>query len=425
MTDLTARAFDGIADIAVHHRANPAAEHGVRYGAAEEAILDPGEWRAARAEISAWPGYAPTPLVDLPGLAARAGVARLAVKDESGRFGLGSFKALGGAYAVLRQVKARIAGESGAELGAADILTGRYADVARGLTVCSATDGNHGRSVAWGAQMFGPRCVIYIHEGVSPGREAAIARFGAEVRRVPGTYDDSVHAAARDAAANGWTVVSDTSYEGYSEIPRQVMAGYTVMAAEALDQWGAPPPTHVFLQAGVGGLAAAVCGYIWQQAGRARPRFIIVEPDKSACLYASVQQGRAATIEGDLDTMMAGLAAGETSPVAWDLLARCADDFLTVPDAAVPHAMRLLADGVDGDPPLVAGESAVAGLAAVIAGRHRPDLARALGLDGDSRVLLFATEGDTDPDLYRQIVGRGADAVRAAAGARAAGRSPS
>ena len=399
-------------------RANPEAAPGRAYGAAEAAVLGPADWQAARAEISAWPGYRPTPLVALPGLAAELGIARLAVKDEGGRFGLGSFKALGGAYAVLRQLRARIAAETGKTPSTEALLAGRFAGIAAGLTVCCATDGNHGRSVAWGAQTFGLPCVIYLHAQVSAGREAAIARFGAEVRRVPGTYDDSLRRAAEDAAENGWTVVSDTSYEGYREIPRDVMAGYAVMAAEALEQWEAAPPTpgpsHVFLQAGVGGLAAAVCGALWQSLGEGRPRFIVVEPEAAACLFASAAEGKAATIGGDLDTIMAGLACGETSLIAWDLLRHGAEGFMTLPDASAPLCMRLLADGVDGDPPLVAGESAVAGLAALICARHRPELAEAMGLDAESRVLLFSTEGDTDPELYRELVGRTAEEVRAA-----------
>jgi diaminopropionate ammonia-lyase len=407
-----------IAACGVAHRANPAARRGAAYGDAERAILGPEDWIAARREIEFWPGYAATPLVDLPGLARRIGVARLAAKDEGGRFGLGSFKALGGAYAVLRQLKARVRAETCTEPTTAALLAGEHALTAGRMTVCCATDGNHGRSVAWGARTFGPRCVIYIHEHVSKGRAAAIARFGADVRRVKGTYDDSVHKAAADAAANGWIVVSDTSYEGYTEIPRDVMAGYTVMAAEALDQWGVAEgdsaPTHIFLQAGVGGLAAAVCGYLWHTLGETRPRIVVVEPEKAACLFASAAEGRAAAIGGDLDTMMAGLAAGETSIIAWDILAGGADDFLTVPDGTAPPSMRMLASGADGDPPLVAGESAVAGLAGLICARARPELAQALGLDDRSRVLVFLTEGDTDPVLYEEIVGRPAAAVRAA-----------
>ncbi len=399
-------------------RANPDAAPGRPYGAAETAVLGPADWQAARAEVSTWPGYAPTPLVDLPGLAAALGVDRLAIKDEGGRFGLGSFKALGGAYAVLRQLKARVAAETGETPSTDHLLAGRHAEIAHGLTVCCATDGNHGRSVAWGARTFGLPCVIYLHEHVSAGREAAIARFGAEVRRVEGTYDDSVRRAAEDAARNGWTVVSDTSYEGYREIPRDVMAGYAVMAAEALEQWGegppGPGPTHVFLQAGVGGLAAGVCGYLWETLGERRPRFLVVEPDRAACLFASAAEGRATTVGGDLDTIMAGLACGQTSLIAWDILRHGADGFMTLPDASAELCMRLLAEGVAGDPPLVAGESAVAGLAGLICARRRPELAAALGLDADSRVLLFSTEGDTDPELYRELVGRTAQEVRAA-----------
>jgi len=187
----------------------------------------------ALAGITAWPGYAPTPLVTLPCLAAAAGLAAVAVKDESGRFGLGSFKALGGAYAVARHL-ARSLAARGIAATASDLASGRLAEMTRTLTVTCATDGNHGRSVAWGAARFHARAVIYIHETVSEGRADAIARFGAEVRRVPGTYDDAVRRAAEDAARDGWTVVSDTSYPGYTEIPRDVMDGYRVMAAEAL-----------------------------------------------------------------------------------------------------------------------------------------------------------------------------------------------
>lgn len=406
--------LESITGTPLAHAANPHGRHGRPLGAGARAVIEPARCAAARREISAWPGFAPTPLVDLPGLAAAAGVARIAVKDEGARFGLGSFKALGGAYAVLRQLAARIAAATGTEPASADILAGRHGEIARAMTVCCATDGNHGRSVAWGARMFGPRCVIYIHEHVSQGRERAIAAFGAQVRRVAGTYDESVRQAAADAAANGWAVISDTSYDGYMDVPRDVMAGYGVMADEALDQWGAPAPSHVFVQAGVGGAAAAVCARLDNALGTGRPRFIVVEPERAACLFASVGKGRAARIGGALDTMMAGLAAGDTSLLAWDVLAEGADDFLTVGDDAAAAAMGLLAEGVGGDPPVVAGESAVAGLVGLAGALARPEVAAALDLGAESRVLLFLTEGDTDPELYARIVGRPATAVRGA-----------
>jgi len=367
---------------------NPNAAPSNEYGPALQAILNQGGFEAARAEITTWPGYEPTPLVSLPGLAAASGLGAIYYKDEGERFGLGSFKALGGAYAVAKLV--RSAGKD--------------------ITVCTATDGNHGRSVAWGAQVAGCRCVIYVHAHVSEGRQKAIESFGAEVRRVTGNYDDSVHQAAEDSAANGWHVVSDTSWPGYGEVPCDVMHGYTVMAGEIMDQLpDGKPPSHIFAQGGVGGLAAAVLAPFWQRYGADRPRFVVAEPVNAACLYESAKAGAPTVVPGDLDTVMAGLAAGEVSLLAWEILWAGCDGFATVTDDTARVLMRVLADGCAGDPPLVAGESAVAGLAAGIAVRKGD----ALGLDGDSRLLVIGSEGATDPALYHEIVGRSAEDVRA------------
>ncbi|HYG86758.1 MAG TPA: diaminopropionate ammonia-lyase [Azospirillum sp.] len=397
---------------ALYH--NPVADRQAPYDHAQRAVLNLDAHESARREIAAWPGYAPTPLVDLPGLAAAAGVKRLWYKDEGGRFGLGSFKALGGAYAVFRLLAAEVARRTGAVPSAEDLLNGKHLGIVSGITVTCATDGNHGRSVAWGARMFGCGCVIYIHATVSDGRRDAIAAYGATVVRTAGNYDDAVRQAGADAAAQGWKVVSDTSYEGYMDVPRDVMQGYTVMVQEAIEQL--PPgerPTHVFIQAGVGGLAAAVCAQFWEGWGAGRPRLVVVEPDKAACLYESARAGRPVAVHGDLDTIMAGLACGEVSLLARTILGTGADDFQTVTDEAAKDAMRLLAEGVGGDRPLVAGESAVAGLAGLLCalGAGQAD---ALGLGPDSRVLLFGSEGDTDPELYRAIVGRTAEQVRTA-----------
>ncbi len=358
------------------------------YDAALSAILDAEGYEAARREIASWPGYAPTPLRSLPGLAREAGLGAVWYKDEAERFGLNSFKALGGAYAVRRLV-----GNRGSD-----------------ITVCTATDGNHGRSVAWGARTCGCRAVIYIHATVSEGRKEAMEAFGAEVRRVAGNYDDSVRQAAADADANGWFVVSDTSYEGYREIPRDVMHGYAVMAEEAIAQLPAAP-SHVFVQGGVGGLAAAILAPFWWRFGAARPRFVVVEPETAACLYASAEAGRPAVVAGDLDTVMAGLAAGEVSLLAWEILDAGAEGFMTVNDESARVLMRRLAEGRDGDPPIVAGESAVAGLAGALAAREDPAMREQLGLGPESRILVFGTEGATDPALYEAIVGRPAEAV--------------
>jgi diaminopropionate ammonia-lyase len=383
---------------------------------AGEPTLDLAGRAAALAEITSWPGYAATPLVPLPGLAGAAGVGALAFKDESGRFGLGSFKALGGAYAVARHLIRTLAAE-GIAATSADLAAGRFADRTGPVTVTCATDGNHGRSVAWGAQRFHCRAVIYIHETVSEGRAAAIARYGAEVRRVPGTYDDAVRRAAEDAAREGWTVVSDTSYPGYTEIPRDVMQGYRVMAEEALAQWQGlfpDPPTHVFTPGGVGGVAAAVAAELALFFGQgAMPRLVVVEPDRADCLLRSAEAGAPVAVPGELDTMMAGLACGEVSILAFDELLFRAHGFMAVPDEAVAPCMRLLAEGVGDDRRIVAGESAVAVLAGLILAVNDPAAARALALGADSRVLLFGTEGATDPALYERIVGRPAEAVLA------------
>lgn len=409
-----AGAGDGAAAARVRLAANALAQRGADYGAALACVLDEQSSAAALAEISTWPGYAPTPLVELPGFAARAGVAEVRYKDESGRFGLGSFKALGGAYAVYRLLGAEVQRRTGVDaVTAAELVDGRYRAVTAALTVCCATDGNHGRSVAWGASMFGCRCVIYIHETVSVEREAAIAAFGARVVRNPGNYDDAVHRAAADAAAAGWTVVSDTSYEGYTDIPRDVMHGYTVMVDEA--RRAIPDralPTHIFIQGGVGGVAAAVCARFWWELGSRRPQLVVVEPERAACLYASAAARRRVSLQGDIDTVMAGLSCGEVSLLAWEILAPGADFFMTLDDAAAVAMMRLLAEGCDGDRPLVAGESAVAGIAGLQAVAADAQLRKRVGLDDRSRVLVFGTEGDTDPVLYERLVGRPADAVR-------------
>lgn len=362
-------------------------------------VLPDRGFRRARVEITSWPGYAATPLHDLASVAAGAGIGAVRLKDEAARFGLGSFKALGGAYAVAMALAAELARRGVApQARSEDLVAGTYLDTTRDITVACATDGNHGRSVAWGAQRFGCRCVIYVHATVSQGRVDAIARYGAEVRRVPGTYDDAVRQAAKDAAENGWFVISDTSYEGYTTVPVDVMQGYRLMAAEALEQWEGAPPTHCFMQGGVGGAAAAVSVQL-RTTLATPPMFIVAEPDRAACLLASAEAGEPVAIPGDLDTLMAGLACGEPSILAWQELARAADAFMAVPDEAAVECMRLLArQGI------VAGESGVAGLAALLLAAADPAARAALSLGPDSRVLLFSTEGATDPELYARLV---------------------
>jgi diaminopropionate ammonia-lyase len=363
-----------------------------RHGTPGIIILPEGGFRRARAEITSWPGYAPTPLHRL----AMPGVAGVWWKDESQRFGLRSFKALGGAYAVQKLLAQELARrETAPNANAAALESGQYAHATDQITVTCATDGNHGRSVAWGAKRFGCRCVIFVHENVSQGRRDAIAAFGAELREVPGNYDDSVRAAQHAADENGWFVISDTSYPGYTEPPRDVMQGYRVMAEEAFAQMDAPP-THVFCSAGVGGYAAAVSIQLRKDAPGAK--LIVVEPEAAACLFASAEAGALTPMTGALDTIMAGLACGEPSLLAWQELERGAWAFMTVPDSAVPPAMRALkAAGVE------AGESAVAGWIALESLLASPADSARLGLGPESRVLIFGTEGATDPELYARL----------------------
>jgi diaminopropionate ammonia-lyase len=385
------------------------------YPEALRAVLCLARTQENRRWLAGWRGLArtATPLVALPDLAHRLGVAQVSVKDESVRSPLASFKALGAPIALVRQLLRLHPG-----IDPAAVLSGRYAAQLQGYTVVSATDGNHGRALAAAAQDAGCACVIVLHAHVSAEREQAIARFGARIVRIAGNYDESVHEAARLAAANGWQVVSDTSYAGYEDIPRDVMQGYGTIAAEVIEQTGAQAGqpgafTHVFLQGGVGGLAAGVAATLWEYQGAARPCCIVVEPAQADCLMQSALQGRPARATGSVDSVMAGLACGDTSPLAWRFLDTGIDHFLTVEDGAAIAAMRTLAAGSAQDVPIVAGESGAAGLAALQVLQSDPALAAQAGLDAQARVLLINSEGATAPQVYQELVGEAAASVAA------------
>ncbi len=366
-------------------------------------VLSEQDFANAQAEITAWEGYEATPLVSLAGLAGQIGVGRIDYKHEGPRFGLGSFKALGGSYAALRVLQRELSKQLGRDVSLEEIRNGAHKDACAGITLVSATDGNHGRSLAWGCQRFGAPCRIYIHAEVSEGRAVAMRELGADVIRITGDYDESVLLAKKEAEENGWFVVSDTSWEGYTEPPRDVMAGYSVMtreACEALEQ----APTHVFLQGGVGGLAASVAAALRQYYGEASPRVVIVEPELAACLFDSAKAGKATNFAIQEETIMAGLSCGEPSEMAWEILVEEASDFVTIPDSIVAPAVRLLANAETGDPVVEAGESAVAGLSALIAACQSPEMKATLGLDETSRVLLIGSEGVTDPAIFAAIM---------------------
>ncbi len=353
------------------------------YSGEEASIVSLASATRALQELRAWPGYRVSPLRDLPGMARRMGVASVCCKDETQRFGLGSFKALGGAYAAGLALEREAAARPGTRAHAAP-------------TLCCATDGNHGRSVAHGARRHGCRCVVFVHEHALESKLEPMRRLGAEVIRVAGNYDDSVRYARRMAAERGWTLISDTSDDASDPVVADVMRGYGIMLVEAIDQLQGRWPTHVFVQAGVGGLAAAVAGCFAELAGADRPKIIVVEPETAACVMQSALHQGTARITGDLLTNMAMLSCGETSAPAWVVLRGRADAFMTVSDAeaeAAAAAMRVSPDIPGG---LAITPSAAAGLAGAMAAVENASIASQLGLTMSSRVMFFATEGADD-----------------------------
>ena len=354
-------------------------------------------------EISQWEGYTATPLFNLQELAASLALDKLMYKDEGLRFGLGSFKALGGSYAALRVLQRQISNLLDRKVSLRDIRLGKYSKEAAEITMVSATDGNHGRSLAWGCQRFGVPCKIYIHAKVSEERSSAMRNFGAEVIRINGTYDDSVEFARIAADKNKWIVVSDTSWPGYFETPRDVMLGYGVLTSE-INEKLTRAPTHIFLQSACGGFAASVASALRHFWGDQTPRVVIVESELAACLFECAKANKLTSVRIKEETVMAGLSCGEPSDMAWEVLSEEASDFITIPDNIVPPTVRLLACPEGNDPVIKAGESAVAGLAVLVCASKQPGLREKLGLDKNSRVLLIGTEGVTDAEIFARIM---------------------
>jgi diaminopropionate ammonia-lyase len=358
-----------------------------------------------KAMLAVCPQHQETPLLKFPELAKELGIAGLFVKDEGKRLGLKSFKALGGAYAVFVLVQRAACERLKRNIHPSELQSDHVKEIAKQIVVCCATDGNHGRSVAAGARIAGCAAKIFVHAGVSQSRIDAIRNFGAEIISVQGTYDDAVNEASSQAALHGWQVVSDTSWPGYRDIPTLAMQGYTVLVDEALDQISGTAmfPTHVFLQAGVGGFAASIAAYLTLTLGARAPKIIIVEPKRAACIYESVRAGKPIKIEHDESTVMAMLECYEPSVLAWEILARTAHAFMLVDEADAVSAMRQFAKPLPGDPSLESGESGCVGLAGLQRLMSEED-AKALSLDKDSVVLLINTEGATDEAIYRSLI---------------------
>lgn len=368
-----------------------------------------------RAFHRSFPQYAPTPLRSLGSMAQELGLVGLYVKDESYRFGLNAFKVLGGSYAIARQI-ARRTGQP-MERMTYDYLSGP--DLQRDFpptTFYTATDGNHGRGVAWAARQMGQRAVVRMPKGTSQSRLENIRKEGATVTIEEMNYDDCVRLAASEAEQNpGSVLVQDTAWPGYEEIPGWIMQGYGTMAAEAAEQLASEDvkaPTHVFVQAGVGSLAGAMAGYFANRYPENPPKVIVVEAAAADCHYRSAKAGEICKVEGDLATMMAGLACGEPNPVSWTILRNHATAFVSCPDWVSALGMRMLAAPCKDDAPITSGESGAVGMglvAAIMKGDSYRELRKALQLDQSSHVLLFSTEGDTDSDHYRQIVWGGGE----------------
>lgn len=360
--------------------------------------------------LALWQRPNVTPLFQLPEIAVVANVGHVYLKDESKRLGIGSFKALGGAYAVMSIFKEMLEHHISGEVTIAQLVTPAAREFAKSVTFCCATDGNHGKSVAAGARILGCRSVIFVHEGVTDARRSAIGSD--EVVRVTGNYDRSVEEAKKVALAKGWILVSDTSWPGYERVPALVGQGYTIIADEALHQiaeFGLPSPTHVFLQAGVGGFAASVSAHLCVRLGRDVIHTVVVEPDRAACLLETARAGELRSFTPTEPTIMAMLECYTPSIIAWRILRETADAFMTISDEEARQAMRKL--GHRGREPIVSGESGAAGLAGLLALASDADARRSGGLDENSRVLLINTEGATDPASFEAIVGASADTI--------------
>lgn len=364
--------------------------------------------QAVRAFHRSFPEYSPTPLIRLKELANRLGVAELYVKDESKRFGLNAFKVLGGSWCIGRYIAKKLNVQL-EELTYERLTSPETRSALAGLTFVTATDGNHGRGIAWTAARLGLNSVVYMPKGSARERLENIRALGAKAEITPWNYDDTVRYASRQAEEQGWVLVQDTSWEGYEEIPGWIMEGYTTLALEAAEQLGDVRPTHLFLQAGVGAMAGAVAGFFTSYYEMDCPIITVVEPHNANCMFRTAQagDGKLHSVTGDLNTIMAGLACGEPCAIAWDILGSCAQNFLSVPDYVAAKGMRVLGNPLGSDPRIISGESGAVttGLTAEVMGRDDlTSLRERLNLDQDSAILCISTEGDTDQENYRSIV---------------------
>ena len=369
----------------------------------------------ARTFHESFPQYTRTPLARLDHMAKYLGLGEIYVKDESYRFGLNAFKVLGGSFAMARYIASET-GKDVSELPYSVLTSHQLREEFGQATFFTATDGNHGRGVAWAANRLKQKAVVHMPVGTTQTRLENIRKEGAQVDITDMNYDDCVRLAAKEAGeTKRGVIIQDTAWDGYEEIPDWIMQGYGTMAMEAADQMkdqGCDRPTHVFVQAGVGSLAGAVVGYFTNLYPDNPPTFVVVEAEAAACLYkgAVAGDGDIRIVDGNLETIMAGLACGEPNTISWDILKNHVSVFTAAPDWAAAKGMRMLSAPLKGDPQVVSGESGAAPfgvLASIMTMDEYRELRDCLNLNKDSRVLMFSTEGDTDPERYKNIVWEG------------------
>ena len=379
------------------------------------ASMSEEEMKKARSFHQSFPQYSVTPLTKLSGLADYLGLRSLYVKDESYRFGLNAFKVLGGSYAIARYIAKQL-GKDVSDVPYGVLTSVKLRREFGQATFFTATDGNHGRGIAWAANKLGQKCVVRMPKGTTQTRLENIARENATVTIEDLNYDDCVRKAAKEAEETEYGImVQDTAWEGYEEIPTWIMQGYGTLATEAAEQLeedGVKRPTHIFIQAGVGSLAGAVIGYFANRFKENPPVMVVVEAKAADCLYRSAARGDGSCVDvtGDMLTIMAGLACGEANTVSWDILRNHADAFVSCPDWVSANGCRIYAAPLRGDSQVISGESGSVCMGLVAALMTRPEyseLKEALKLDGNSDVLLVSSEGDTDPERYHEIVWEG------------------
>ena len=330
--------------------------------------------------ISKWEGYAPTPLISLNKLSKELSLKNIFYKDEDKRFDLKSFKALGGAYAVEKVTK-----------GNKDIV------------VATATAGNHGRSVSWGARRLGLKCKIFISEFVSEARGQAMADLGADVIKVKGNYEKSLIECIKQSTENNWQIVQDVAWKDYMLVPKYTMAGYSVMMKEIIDQINNEKITHIILQAGVGGMAGAMVAGIARYLDNV-PTTIVVEPDSAACVLESIRTGKIEKIDIKRESLMGGMSCGEVSLVPWEILKHSVKHCISLPDDDIGKTMKLLGNSSFSDQQIIAGENSAPGVIGLIASCEDQNIKEKLKLDKNSNVLIIGCEGDTDKEMYQKLI---------------------